>query len=70
MKAVNGGLHHQPQIVLARIFRLPVGIVKTRPEYENTVGMRPQSWLPKLLFRARCSAGRYSVDVDRRSIQE
>lgn len=29
MKAVNGGLHHQTQILLARIFGLPIGIVKT-----------------------------------------
>jgi hypothetical protein len=30
MKAVNGGLHHQTQIVLARIFDLRLPVVKGR----------------------------------------
>lgn len=40
MKAVNGGLHHQAQILLARIFDLCIPVVKKSVEYGSAAVAR------------------------------
>jgi hypothetical protein len=64
MKAVNGGLHHQTQILLVRIFRLPGGISRFALSMKVQMGHLASLRLSTLLLRAL-----YSGDVDRRSVQ-